>query len=328
MVLVTDLQYSMERAVADKLYDLCKRSVGKNKHQNVIITDGVEGFGKSTLTSEQAYFMANVMKRKLKLFFDVEKLISYAVRSEDEIFIWDDAAFAALSVQAYNKVILKLIKTIWLARKKRHTIFINIQEIFRMKELIVSRAICLNHVYSRDDITVGRYVFYTKNKIQALYSKWQKSKLKLYKKYYSLRGSFPDALGKIFNEVEYDTLKDHAILSIDDEGVDEKSKLLEQLKHTYATLEGVSNLDKANHAGVTDRTIRTWKNLNQNHSNKGYIVATEMESGNKIINKGYIEPSNQDYLNRPSNRLLTAPMLIKDRPKIITSLQDAYTEND
>ena len=109
-MIVTDRKYSLEPALIEKLNLLCGRCSGNYNHQNVIICDGTEGYGKSTLTACCAYYMAWKLRRPLKLFFDLEEMMKYAIEHEDEILIWDDAAFAALSIEAYNKAIIKFIK--------------------------------------------------------------------------------------------------------------------------------------------------------------------------------------------------------------------------
>ena len=63
-MIVTDLKYTISNPKIQVLNWLCKRVSGKNKHQNVIITEGKEGYGKSTLTSADAYYMAYTLRRK------------------------------------------------------------------------------------------------------------------------------------------------------------------------------------------------------------------------------------------------------------------------
>jgi len=129
MVIVTDKKFFLDpQRLVDNLDLMCERCSGKNRQQNLIITDGQEGTGKSTLTSACAYYMGWKMKRPVKLFFDCHKMMEHAKSHEDQIYIWDDAAYSALSVESYNKTIIDLIKVIWLARKKRNVFFINIQE--------------------------------------------------------------------------------------------------------------------------------------------------------------------------------------------------------
>ena len=70
---VTDRQFYLDPAIRRKLDFLCKRCSQYN-HQNVMITDGKEGYGKSTLTATHAYYMAHQLKRPLRLFFKTDAL--------------------------------------------------------------------------------------------------------------------------------------------------------------------------------------------------------------------------------------------------------------
>lgn len=298
MVLVTDLKYYIDRNKLSKLRLMCKRVYGKNKFQNVVGCDGQEGFGKSTITAGDAYYMAYTLKRPLYLFFDIEALIQHAITHKDCIYIWDDAAFAALSMEAYNKVIIQFIKTILLARKNRHTYFINIQEIWRLKEPIVSRMIGLTHVYSPDEMSLGTYTYYKKESLLKMYDKWLRSKKKNYKGFPYIQGKFFNILYKIFDEKEYESLKDSAILTIGkDSKYNKKSEdnELRLLKKLIGTLHENCNLTQkelGKHFNVSERTIQTWKTL----FIEGDDGETKPEYRGNINVCNYVMPKNLDYL--------------------------------
>lgn len=294
---VTDLDYFLDPSqTIENLNTMCRRCSGRYKHQNLVITDGKEGFGKSTLTAACAYYMAYKMKRPLKLFFDAKKLMEVAKDSQDEILIWDDAAYAGLTIESYNKLIIDLIKIIWLARKKRNTYFINIQEFFRLKELLVSRAIALFHVYSPDKIKVGKYAYFNEDYLLKLYDDWQRRKQKNYKKYYTFRGSFPNVLYKIFDEKEYEDLKDEAILKIGVEkekpsshkGIKMQLDYLRKKVFSFAKENGIRHEDMAKHLEIARSTFTGWGNIGD------VLVVDVIEDAINI--KGFIEPSHQDYL--------------------------------
>lgn len=322
-MIVTDLKYNMENALVDKLNFLCKRCT-IYKHQNVILTDGMEGYGKSTISSEVGYYSAYTMRRPLKLFFDPEILFKYAINSEEEVLIWDDAAIAALSMEHYTKIIVKLIKLLLLARKKRHTYIFNIQEMFRMKEPIVSRAIALLHVYSRNELEIGRFTYYDKKSLIKLFDAWSRNKKKLYKSYYSIRGTFPDAMTKIFDEKEYDLLKDKMIMSIDKADITKKESItqdkLKKLRYLVANIPDMTNAQKASIAKVSERLISQWKlgeNLLSNEPDGGVRVS---EEGTTISTKGYIEPINKNYLERHHKRIIVSPIIVKKPTEMVPGL--------
>lgn len=311
---VTNLKYHLEDSLINKLNLLCLRCT-KYNHQNVVLTDGKEGFGKSTITTGAAYYMSYTIRRPMKLFFDPEKLFDYAINHEDEILIWDDAAIAALSLEHYTKIIVKLIKLLLLARKKRHTYFFNIQEFFRMKEPIVARAVGLLHVYSRNNLDVGRFTYYDERSLQVIYAQWMKSKKKLYSRYYSARGTFPDIMSKIFNMEEYERLKDEMIQSIDKQQITKKeSKALEdfnKFKYRFANSTLLSTADKARMVGVGESSIKRWKEGRFMSSNETDGSDNAGTTGRIINSLGYIEPMDNDYLGATTKPVYSVPIIVR-----------------
>lgn len=311
---VTNLKYHLEDSLINKLNLLCLRCT-KYNHQNVVLTDGKEGFGKSTITTGAAYYMSYTIRRPMKLFFDPEKLFDYAINHEDEILIWDDAAIAALSLEHYTKIIVKLIKLLLLARKKRHTYFFNIQEFFRMKEPIVARAVGLLHVYSRNNLDVGRFTYYDERSLQVIYAQWMKSKKKLYSRYYSARGTFPDIMSKIFNMEEYERLKDEMIQSIDKQEMTKRdSKAVEdlrRLRQMIANFPEFTYAELGRRLKTTEASIRRWKdgiNLLSNETD-GSVNGSD---GDRIINSlGYIEPMDNDYLGATTKPVYSVPIIVR-----------------
>lgn len=313
---VTDLKYRLDPAIHRKLDFLCRRC-SEHKHQNVLITDGKEGYGKSTCTAHQAYYMAYKMKRKLKLFFSVDALTEEAKNNKDEIYIWDDAAISGLTLEAYNKEIIKFIKVLLLARKKRHTYFINIQEVFRLKEPIVARASGMTRVYSPDEISLGRFVFYLERPLQKLYFDWTHGKKKMYNKYYNLRGYFPNVLYDIFDEKDYEKLKDESILSIGllkESGKAEKSIKLQNLEHEnelmkYKISQLTEKLDKtqkevADLFDVAPSSISSWKRYSKEVPRVTFQHQTEPKKTTKL----FIEPKT-DYLSIDSTQTYQGPYI-------------------
>lgn len=301
-MIVTDLKYSLESLKVQQLNWLCQRVSGKKNFQNVIITDGMEGYGKSTITSADAYYMAYCLRRELVLFFDLDALSEYALRTEDKVILWDDAAFAGLSMEAYNQKIIQFIKILLLARKKRHTYFINIQEIWRLKEILVGRAIAMNHVYSPDGNELGKYCYYNEYQLKWMHSNWMHKKKKTYK-YYSFKGGFPDVLYRIFDEKEYNDLKDQAIQTISGEE-NKYIKLIKFLRYKAVTFPGATDQIIKNHVGINSRTIRSWKK-DAIDSRINLTGGTVTAIGATIKIKGaYIKPKNLDYLSQPFDEKL------------------------
>jgi hypothetical protein len=312
-MLVTDLEYFMEKPKVYFLNFLCDRVFGRRRHQNVVITEGKEGYGKSTLTAADAYYMSYTLRRPLKLFFNLVELNKYTLKQEtkDEIIIWDDAAISGLTIESYNQEITELIKILLLARKKRNTYFINIQDVLRLKEPIISRSIGMNRVYSPDDRKLGFYSLYNEVQIKYMYEQWTRRKKRVYK-YYSFNGKFPNVLYKIFDEQQYESLKDKSILTIGK--VDPKARKslaleksresLKKYQFNFAKLcekRGIPTKEVAEELGVTDMTIRNWKS-GIFESEEGDDVANnkiETERNKNVTTEPYIIPKNVGYLALP-----------------------------
>lgn len=293
---VTDRHYYLDPALRRKMDVLAVRC-SKYNHQNVMLTDGKEGYGKSTITATHAYYLAYQLKRKLRLFFNVDALSDDAKKNKDMVYIWDDAAISALTLEAYNREILKFIKVLLLARKKRHSYFINIQEIFRLKEPIISRAIGLTRVYSPDKIHLGKFVHYMEANLSRLYYDWVHKKSKNYNFHYDLRGNFPNVLYDIFDEKEYEELKDISIESIGEEkarGRPESTFKKYKLKYDYLRRKISEMNEKFNltqkqlgeHFKMDGSNITFWKFAGTDEDVE--ILSTEKKQ--IISKKVYIEP--------------------------------------
>lgn len=314
-MIVTNLNYFLSGPKIQTLDWFCSRVSGERKFQNVIGTDGMEGYGKSTITSADAYYMAFRLRRPLKLFFDIDALNNYSLSSKDEILIWDDVALSGLTLEGYNQQIVKLIKILLLARKKRHTYFLNIQEVFRMKEPLVARMVGMNHVYSPDGLSLGNYCYYNEKQVRFMYHVWATKKRKMYK-YYSYKARFPNVLYKIFDEKEYEDLKDQAIQSIQEtkkpirinKNLLNKEKKLDILQKKIGSLavETGSVPKMAEYLNINQDTLYSWANKPEKGADAS---VSEAVKGDKYNIARYIEPKNKDYLKMvvPTKILLPKP---------------------
>lgn len=307
-MIVTDKQYHLESVKIKVLNLLCKRVSGSNRFQNVWINDGKEGDGKSTICAADAYYMAYTLRRKMTLFFDIEALNEYAKNAKDEILIWDDAALEGLTLESYNQRILELIKIIMLGRKNRNTYFINIQDVLRLKEPLVQRAEGMNRVYSPDKISLGYYSYYNDIQIKWMYDQWSRKKKRVYK-YYSFVGRFPNILYDIFDEVEYNKLKDRAIQSIGKKKV--KREHPQVLEHNKRMRLAITKLDmslkeKAQITGIPRPTLSEWRaefrDVLENKGDGSVLGTDGRESINDVVN--YIRPKDESYLALPPIKIV------------------------
>lgn len=288
-MIVTNKKIPMDKAFVGKLDQLCDRcSQKKPKLDTVLIFDGYEGYGKTTMSIGAAYYIAWKTKRKFShnnLFFKIEDLTKFAQDSDKQIIIWDEAALGGLASEWSSKSQINLTKLLMTIRKKRHFLIFNVPKIFKMNEYIgVERTLGLVHVYARKETQLGRFVYFNRRSKDTLYSRYKRTRIKDYKKY-SFRGTFPDVLDpdKAYNILDkfdvdkYEEMKDAAIASIgkEDEKEDRKKKQIDYFKYKISTLPGIRTADKALWFDVNARTIRIWKNIELdgvNPLNKGMMV--------------------------------------------------------
>lgn len=125
----------------------------------------------------------------------------------------------------------------------------------------MDRAIALIHVYARKQTQIGRFTYYKKNNLQKLYMDWRRKRVRNYKKYQNIRGSFPDLTNKIYNEVLYDKKKDKAIMEVGEKPQASKKEL--EAKENESRILGdkdLTNSKKAFLLNCSERTISNRKN--------------------------------------------------------------------
>lgn len=223
-MIVTDKKYSIDEKYKSKLDLMLKRMKGTD--DNIIVIDGDEGQGKSEQAFGTCYYISYKSGRKYdidNIFFDLDKLIKFAVSTKEQVIHFDEAVLGLLTTNWQNKLQQKFIKLAMVARKKKHFIVLCIPKFHRLPSyLIEERAIALIHVYSRNNMEKGRFCYFTKKQKDVLYSDWRKSKVKNYGKYKSFWGTFPIASKKVFTDEQnkaYEDKKDEAILAL---GEDDK----------------------------------------------------------------------------------------------------------
>jgi len=253
MVKVTRFNYPLEASLITKIDLMISRCSPKGaKKDAVLLIEGAEGEGKTTLSIALAYYVSEQTGRKFdesRVFFDVEKMIEYAQTTEKQIIIWDEPALQALSTDWASSAVKNLTRLLMMARKKQHFILINITKFYKFNEyVVVDRPLALIHVYSRKNLYSGRFMYVKKKYLEPLWREYRFKKVRSYKKYASkkVRGTFPDILNpkyknnvlSEFDVTSYDKNKDKAIMSIGkvekkDKKVEWKIQSLIQLKQSF-----------------------------------------------------------------------------------------------
>lgn len=290
-MIVTDKQYHMEERLIKKIDLMIKRCTQpKPERDAVLLVEGGEGEGKTTMSGAIAYYVAFKTGRVFdnsRVFFSAEKIVEFAKTTKEQIIVYDEPALDMLSSDYWKKEQKNLIKLLMVARKNRHFIIFNITKFYKFPEyIIVDRALGMIHVYSRNDVEAGRFVYIKRKAIEYLYNNYRSSKRRDYKKYSCIRGTFPDVLDLVIDVDKYNKEKDDAILSV---GVAEKE---DKWKIKYDRLE-----KRLLEVAKTDREIAEMMEVHYNtvynHKKKLEISTFEADvpilSQNKvtnIINKG------------------------------------------
>jgi hypothetical protein len=240
---VTKFQYPLEDNLIKKLDLLTKRCVQKNPKRDVVLNiEGAEGEGKTSLSIACAYYVRDISGMPFDhthIFFDVEKMIKFLQDTEGQIAIYDEPALQSLSGDSLSKAVKNLKRLLMMCRNRRHFIMINMTYFTEFGNYIVwQRPLGMIHVYSRNELESGRFVYIRKKFLERLWHDWRSKKQRNYKKYASkrCRGTFPDVLNpeykynvlSEFNYPEYEKNKNLAIMSI---GKDEVKLSLKEIRN-------------------------------------------------------------------------------------------------
>jgi hypothetical protein len=230
-VKLTNKEISIPEYLWQKIEICIKRcEKDKPKWDSLINLDGEEGIGKTTLSALIGYVVSYYTKRPFSeknMFFDVNEAVEFAKSTEKQIIIFDEPASDALSAEWWKDTQKNLIKLLMMARKKRHFMIFNLTKFYKFAEyIVVDRARCLIHLYSRGSESQPRFIYIKRRYLERLYGDYRFKKKRNYFKYGKMsgkiRGTFPDVFDEtkkynildVFNLEEYEKQKDKGIMNI------------------------------------------------------------------------------------------------------------------
>ena len=279
---VTQFGYPLENSLIEKLDLMIKRCVQKNpKKDAVLLNEGAEGEGKTSLSVAEGYYIAWRTGRKFNhnhVFSDLNQMINFLQSGEGLIAVWDEPALQALSGDALSSIVKDLKRLLMMCRNKRHFIIINMTYFNEFGSYIVwLRPLGMVHVYSRNEHEAGRFIYIRKKYLEQLWNDWKIKKKRNYSKYAShkCRGSFPDVLNpdykyNVLSDFDfeiYEKNKNLAIASISQE----KKKVSEREVRNYLILKAIENnaklstplfeTDLSSLFGISKRTLQRIKAL-------------------------------------------------------------------
>ena len=232
----------------------CERETPKT--DSLIIIEGDEGVGKTTFSAMIGYIVSYYTKRPFSeknFFFDLGTLINFAKSTKKQIIILDESALELLSSEWWKKTQIDLIKTLMMARKRRHFLIFNLTKFYKFPEyIIVDRARCLIHIYTRGSYPEPRFIYIKRKYLEQLYNDYRFKKRRRYFFYASksgkIRGTFPNVLDDskeynildVFNLSSYETSKDKAIEKI---GESNKKNSEDPENEKYKLIKYMMNLE-------------------------------------------------------------------------------------
>ena len=212
--------------------ELMKLSARK-KFDNVIIIDGMEGLGKTTLAINSAYYLTDGNFTLDDIVFTPKQFFEKVKKAKPgSAIVFDEFIMSGLSTDAFNRVQTDIIKILTVVRKKNFFIILVIPYFFMLRKYFaVARSKCLIHIYSPDGLTRGFFKFYNYSQKKTLFLKG-KSDYKYNVVEHSFHARFYDTTTwQIIDEKAYDSKKEEAIsmIGMSDSQLTKLVKLQEKL---------------------------------------------------------------------------------------------------
>lgn len=213
-----DFQYHIDGYLKSNLDLIVKRT--HNMWDNLIIVDGLERAGKTTLTITCCAYLGVKLKREFSaknIFFNIDELTEFAQSTREQIILWDEAVLGGMGQQWASSEQMKLKQLLVTCGKYKHIIFFIIPDFTILaKYFAVHRSVALIRIYSPDNISRGYFKFYNMDQKKILYDMEKKG-------VYFNNGVTPSFFGRFSNHrdfidhVEYEKKKDKAISQIGQE---------------------------------------------------------------------------------------------------------------
>lgn len=302
--------YALENRLIKKLDIMIDRVTRKKPKLDAWLSvEGSEGSGKSNTACAVAYYVKQKTNFEVHLFFRLEALIRFAQSNENKIIIWDEPALDSLSTDQLKKINRDLLRLAMTIRKKRHFFIINFTKFYKFSEyIVVDRCLGMVHMYSKNEINIGRFRYIKKSNLEPLWNDYAKSKKRNYRRLCAFRGGFPDIMQDHLDKMDfwiegvphatykdYEKHKDRSINSIGKVEVEIKPKFTKieedfrQFKYLLSQID-VRKLkckeDLAKALKINIRTLQRWSGVDENVSFSLEKSGLEgFEGGDNISNR-------------------------------------------
>ena len=266
----TQLSYHIDKKMV-KFLDNIKQKINQKDKDYVLIIDGYEGSGKSTIAQQMGKYVDSSLNldRICMTADELKEQINKADKGQCVIY---DEAVTGMSAGDSIARIGKILKSMMMQmRQKNLFVILIIPTVFELnKYAVLSRARCLIHTYEKHG-RMGYWVGYNKKDLKNLYLLGKKTYT------YKVKSRFIGRFyGKyVVNEEEYRKKKSDALELIDDE--DKPSGKM---------------YDKA---VINEKALVKWA-IDMGHSYRGIIKEVEARGG--AISLGSINRYVADYTEK------------------------------
>jgi hypothetical protein len=245
---------------------------------------GNEGEGKTNASLVEAAYFQMKTGRPISLFFKTSSCLKFAQSTREQIIILDEPSFETLGMDfqtAAYKDFLRLTSTM---RVRRHILIVNFAKFWKFPDfLVVDRALCMIHLYSKQGKDPGRFLYIKKKNLEPLWNGYKKGGKRLYGALKSFGGRFPYIMDRLWDKLDirvediehsrlkdYDNIKDKAIEGI---GVKKDKKREKDLRKLLELRYKLGNLKRINlellaaELGIASARLREWRKIDLDDPN-------------------------------------------------------------
>jgi len=282
LVIGNGFQYTLEKRLVMKLDMMVDRITRKAPKLDAWLqVHGNEGEGKTNTSIAIAYYVKLKTDFPIHLFFRLESLIKFAQSTEQQIIIWDEPALDSLSTDQLKTVGRDLLRLAMTIRKKRHFFIVNFTKFWKFPEyLVVDRCLGMVHMYSKNQIRIGRFLYIKKKNLEPLWNDYARGKKRSYNKFKEFGGGFPEIMTEHLDKMDiniegvphatikdYEKAKDVAIngIGVHKEKLSPKERRiqmeLDTLRVRIARLKDFSRDELASKLGISANRLREWDRI-------------------------------------------------------------------
>jgi len=271
---VTDKKYYMDKRLKYYLDLIINERLSKESEDDaLIICEGDEGTGKSSMAGHIGYYMAKVTNRNFSgktFFLNTDDMMQFAATTYRQVICWDEPAVSGMSDEWWNKEQRKLKKMLTMIRQRQHLYIFNFARFNKFGEFfVVERSIAMIKTFKRNRLEHGHFMYFNTRAKEQLFNDWKLKKLRTYEQNATFVGRFFTPLDFFLEKDEYAAYKlrkDQAILDLVNDAEKpnkEKDKLL-LLRYQVSKLKGrtirdmKSKEELAAFLGISPAQIENW----------------------------------------------------------------------